>query len=201
MILLFWERCKLLSISISFERVFNFSASVSASYNLIKIKFSSSMSTSRINIWPSLPDSLFLIKSFFRLYETNQNNARVRFTVWVKDAIFKIIFPLNVIIDSWMDFLKKQETIRDNHCVERVHIRSFSCSYFPAFGLNTERYSYHSAEKYGPIKLQIRILFTQRILCLKYLMNFNLSLMDWKPFTLFKTIWIVLAIIFNTAYC
>ena len=69
------------------------------------------MSTSRINIWPSSADSLFLIKSFFRVYETNQNNARVRFTVRVKDAIFKIIFPLNVIIDSWMDFLKTHETL------------------------------------------------------------------------------------------
>ena len=26
------------------------------------------------------------------------------------------------------------------HCVKRVHIRSFSGSYFPAIGLNTERY-------------------------------------------------------------
>ena len=145
-------------------------------------------------------------KTSFRVYETNQNNARVRFIVRVKDAIFKIIFPLNVIIDSWMDFLKKQETIGDNHYVKRVHIRSFSGPYFPAFGLNTERYYYHSifgqnAEKYGPEKLQIRILFTQRNLCLKCLMNFNLLLMDWNHFTLFKTILMVLSIIFNTAYC
>ena len=26
------------------------------------------------------------------------------------------------------------------HCVKSVHIRSFSGPYFPAFGLNTERY-------------------------------------------------------------
>ena len=101
----------------------------------------------------------------------------------VNDAIFKIIFPLNVIIDSWMDFLKKEETIGDNHYVKRVRIRSFSGAYFLAFGLNTELYYYHSVcgqnvEKYGPEKLQIRILFTQRNLCLKYLMNFDLLLMD-----------------------
>ena len=175
-------------------------------YNLIKIKFSSSISTSRINIWPSSPDSFFLVKSFFRVHETNQHNTRLRFTVRVKDSIFKIIFPLNIIIDSWMDFFRKQETIRDNQCVKRVHIRSFSGPYFPALRLNTERYSYHSAfrpnaEKYGPDKLQIRILFTQWILSLKYFMSFNLLLVDWKPFTLFKTLLIVLAIIFNTAYC
>ena len=27
------------------------------------------------------------------------------------------------------------------HCVKSVHIHSFSCPYFPAFGLNTKRYS------------------------------------------------------------
>ena len=26
------------------------------------------------------------------------------------------------------------------HCVRNVHIRSYSCQHFPAFGLNTERY-------------------------------------------------------------
>ena len=162
------------------------------------------MSTSRSNIWPSLPDSLFLINFFF--YETNQNNARVRFTVRVEDAIFKINFPLNVIIDSLMDLLKNQQTIGDNHCVKWVHIRSFSGPYFPVFRLNTKGYSYHSvfgqnAKKYRPGKLQIGILFTQWILCLKYLVNFVLLLMDWKPSMLFKTILIILTIIFNTAYC
>ena len=121
----------MLSISISFERVFNFSASVSASYNLIKTKFSSSMSTSRINIWPSSADSLFLIKSFFRVYETNQNNARVRFTVRVKDAIFKIIFPLNVIIDSWMDFLKKHETLETINAWKGFTFAVFLVRIFP----------------------------------------------------------------------
>ena len=29
---------------------------------------------------------------------------------------------------------------RRNHCVKTVHIRSYSGSYFPTFGLNTERY-------------------------------------------------------------
>ena len=49
------------------------------------------------------------------------------------------------------------------HCMKSVRILSFSGAYFPAFGLNTERYrvfSPHSG-KYGPEKLQIRTLFTQ----------------------------------------
>ena len=37
-------------------------------------------------------------------------------------------------------------------CVESVRIRSYSAPYFPAFGLNTERYGVFSpnAGKYGP---------------------------------------------------
>ena len=31
------------------------------------------------------------------------------------------------------------KTVQSMHCVKSVHIRSFSGSYFPAFGLNTER--------------------------------------------------------------
>ena len=40
----------------------------------------------------------------------------------------------------------------DIHCVKSVHIRSYSGPYFPAFGLNAERYSLCSlnAVKYGP---------------------------------------------------
>ena len=35
----------------------------------------------------------------------------------------------------------RSELISDaNHCVKSVRICSFSSSYFPAFGLNTERY-------------------------------------------------------------
>ena len=50
--------------------------------------------------------------------------------------------------------------------MKSVCIRSFSGPYFPAFGLNTERYEYLSifrpnAGKYKPEKLQIRALFTQ----------------------------------------
>ena len=49
------------------------------------------------------------------------------------------------------------------HCVKSVRIRSFSGTYFPAFGPNTERYSVFSsnARKHGPEKLWIRTLFTQ----------------------------------------
>ena len=41
-------------------------------------------------------------------------------------------------------------TYQDNHCVKSVLILSFSGLYFPAFGLNMERYGI--AGKYGPEK-------------------------------------------------
>ena len=53
-----------------------------------------------------------------------------------------------------------------NHCVKTFPIRSFSCPYFPAFGLNTEidivnlRIS-QKMGKYGPEKLRRWTLFTQ----------------------------------------
>ena len=52
------------------------------------------------------------------------------------------------------------------HCVKCVRVRSFSGTYFPAFGLNTERYSVPylsvfspNAGEYGPEKIGIRTLF------------------------------------------
>ena len=59
------------------------------------------------------------------------------------------------------------------HCMKSVRIQSFCGPYFPAFGLNTERYGeirrdteylpvfILNAGKYGPEKLRIRTLFTQ----------------------------------------
>ena len=52
------------------------------------------------------------------------------------------------------------------HCVKSVRIRKFSGSCFPAFGLNTKRYSVSpriqsECGKYGPEKLRIWTLFKQ----------------------------------------
>ena len=42
----------------------------------------------------------------------------------------------------------------DWHCVKSIRIRSFSGPYFPAFGLNTERYevSFHIQSDYEKIR-------------------------------------------------
>ena len=44
-----------------------------------------------------------------------------------------------------------------SHCVKSVHIRSYSSPYFPAFGLNTERYgvSLHIQSKSGKMRTRI----------------------------------------------
>ena len=51
-----------------------------------------------------------------------------------------------------------------DHCLKSKRIRSFPGLYFPAFGLNNERYGIirTNAGKYGPEKLRIWTLFMQR---------------------------------------
>ena len=58
-----------------------------------------------------------------------------------------------------MHVLKRHDII----CVKSVRIRSFYSPYFPAYGLNTERYgvSLRIEGKYGTEKLRLQILFTQ----------------------------------------
>ena len=51
-----------------------------------------------------------------------------------------------------------------SNCVKSICIRNFSGPYFPAFGLNTERYLsvfIPNAGNYGRKKLRIRTLFMQ----------------------------------------
>ena len=59
----------------------------------------------------------------------------------------------------------KGKDVSKFYCVKRVRIRSFSGPYFPAFGLNKERYTPYlsvfspNAGKYGSEKLRIWTLF------------------------------------------
>ena len=72
------------------------------------------------------------------------------------------------------------------HWVKSVRIRRFSGPYFPAFGLNMERYGIRTkyglkvspnAGKYGLEKLRTRTLFTQ---CESLLKNFIFFLFSWR---------------------
>ena len=47
----------------------------------------------------------------------------------------------------------------NKHCVKSVHIRSFSSPYFPAFGLNTERYGVSLRIQSECEKIQTRYAF------------------------------------------
>ena len=83
-----------------------------------KIKFKMQLSGKRsINIRSSLSDSFFLIKSFLEPMKQVKTSYELQ-TSRVKDFTFKIIFPLYLIINSWVSFLKKQEIIRDNFIFE-----------------------------------------------------------------------------------
>ena len=72
------------------------------------------------------------------------------------------------------------------HCVKNVHIRSFSGLYFPAFGLNTERYgvSLHIHPKCGKIGTRktpntdtFHAVYVLRM-CLQEFSNFKSTLMQ-----------------------
>ena len=71
-------------------------------------------------------------------------------------------FPLSF-EKSWsFEYLLLGDYAVGLHCVKSVRIRSYSAPYFPALGLNTERYVFSpNAGKYGPEQLQIQTLFRQ----------------------------------------
>ena len=82
-------------------------------------------------------------------------------------------FQLNVLFAYPLNTLEKQYIFKGYHCVKSVRIRSYSglyfpafrliteicpyCPYFPALGLNTERYgvSLHIQCKCGKIRIRI----------------------------------------------
>ena len=51
----------------------------------------------------------------------------------------------------------KWEELSIDHCVKSARVRSYSALYFPAFGLNTERYSssFHIQCECGKIRTRI----------------------------------------------
>ena len=66
-------------------------------------------------------------------------------------GISRELFNLKNIFEKRLVRYKKYCFANVHHCVKSVSIRSFSCPYFPAFGLNTERYrvSLHIQAEYG----------------------------------------------------
>ena len=75
----------------------------------------------------------------------NNNNAKLEITIVDFNT-------LNHLEERTNTYYKRDESkwnrnfftyISDNHCVKSVHIWSFSGPYFPAFGLNTDRYLKH----------------------------------------------------------
>ena len=62
----------------------------------------------------------------------------------------------------------------EDHCIKSVHFRSFSGPYFPAFGLNKERYEVMVARRRRKVKstkIVLKVLSYIRILYLKQQSN------------------------------
>ena len=66
----------------------------------------------------------------------------------------KLSFELKFVCSSLTVTAQQVNACSTWDCVKRVRIRSFSCPYFPAFGLNTERYgeSHHIQSGYRKIE-------------------------------------------------
>ena len=64
-------------------------------------------------------------------------------STWVFSCKFAAYFQYNFSKEQlWRTSSSSKPSLQaDWHCVKHVHIRSFSGPYFPAFGLNKERYS------------------------------------------------------------
>ena len=67
------------------------------------------------------------------------NYAKI-FFILLRDNVLKFYFIILVCIWPQRHQVSAKD-MRNIYCVKSVRIRSFSGSYFPSFGLNTERYS------------------------------------------------------------
>ena len=52
-------------------------------------------------------------------------------------------------ITNWGRFVTNRSNYCTVHCVKSVRIRSYSCSYFPAFGLNTDQNNFTRSGEIG----------------------------------------------------
>ena len=99
--------------------------------------------------------------------ETENKESKELFQKTWNKVMQKVEFefnPIRIILEEKsLQLERNKKNILERHYVKSVRIWSFSGPYFPAFGLNTERYGAFSpnAGKYEPEKLQIRTLFSQ----------------------------------------
>ena len=100
------------------------------------------------------------------------------------------IHHVYLLINIFSFFLRKWGYLiiifaRKHHCVKSVCARSYSGSYFPAFGLNTERYSVslHIQSKCGKVRTTIT---SNRDTFYAVLSIHNLSLDSWLYYDLIE---------------
>ena len=71
--------------------------------------------------------------------------------------------------------------LNNNHCVKSVHIQSYSCPQFPAFGLYTERYSVSLRIQSEGGKIRTRIT-SNRVTFYAIIVQTNCKLLNWTIF-------------------
>ena len=75
----------------------------------------------------------------------------------------------HLIGNSWYNFSREELLMAPIQCVESVGIRSYSGPYFPAFGLNTERYGVSLRIQSECEKIRTRITPNTDTFCAAYL--------------------------------
>ena len=86
-----------------------------------------------VTFWKFIPSSLHPFKIHQNSYSVWLKSTAVRF------VLFNLIYShkTSLLIPNYSFLLAFWVKL---HCVKSVRIRSYSALYFPAFGLNTERY-------------------------------------------------------------
>ena len=93
----------------------------------------------------------FILKGFHAKLERNLGKSDDQFVIMQQSNYFlKVAYIYHP--SDLLFFVLHVLNQRERYWVKSVRIRSYSEPYFPAFGLNTERYSVFSpnAEKCGP---------------------------------------------------
>ena len=83
--------------------------------------------------------------------------SNVIFCFWRLHYFIENCFLAGTILQIWWNWLWSVPF--GNHCAKSVRIRSYSGPYFPAFGLNTERYriSLCMQSEYGKIRTRLTL--------------------------------------------
>ena len=120
------------------------SEDVSYSYTILRnFKFlerNKNMITNSIKYWQKLLDTLIIINIKYKILRDLKTYLDHIKQLWWSFFLFCFLFFNFFFFFFFGKNTKPLTNFWKYHCVKTVQIRSFSGRYFPAFGLNTERY-------------------------------------------------------------